>query len=251
MAEGQTYVWHSGTSYNGEANAEVIAQPNGTSKKFNFGPIPFPKLDPPLWDTVEVVFEFRDSLHSAAFLVSRARADHYSTYPRLGNDYYYHLPIAKATVGGIGRELFDNDSLLKTKTDSLEKLIAFVRNGFEYRTDLETCGIEHFSLSAEEVLAGRGADCEDKVALLWQLQKELIGLPMVVLEFETHVSLAIAAPYNEFYADPIEYEGEKFYIADPSIEKDSPESNLPMIGSWPFGLFGLPFDFGPSWAPGD
>lgn len=189
--------------------------------------------------------------HSTAFRVSRARADHYSTYPRLGNDHYYHLPITKETVGGIGRELFDNDSLLKTKTDSLEKLIAFVRNGFEYRTDLETCGIEHFSLSAEEVLAGRGADCEDKVALLWQLQKELIGLPMVVLEFETHVSLAIAAPYNEFYADPIEYKGEKFYVADPSIEKDSPESNLPMIGSWPFGLFGLPFDFGPSWAPGD
>ena len=89
----------------------------------------------------------------------------------------------------------------------------FTRNAFEYAPDTEIFGKEK-RLSPEETLLSKGSDCEDRAALLYYLIRELYNVPILVLSYPDHVSLAVKL--EKPIGKSILYNGERYSYCEPT-----------------------------------
>lgn len=92
----------------------------------------------------------------------------------------------------------------------------FTRYAFLYEKDSEIFGKEK-RLSPEETLLYKYSDCEDRAALFFYLVKEIYNLPMIVLVYPNHVTIAVqlAKPVGK----PIVYNGKKYSVCEPTPQK--------------------------------
>ena len=81
---------------------------------------------------------------------------------------------------------------------------------------------------ADEVFHYPYSDCEDRSALFFCLVKEIIDLPMIIVAFTDHLTIAVAL--EEEIGDAIRYEGKNYYICDPTGPVNSTD-----IGAFPSG----------------
>ena len=61
------------------------------------------------------------------------------------------------------------------------------------------------------------SDCEDRAALFFYLVKEIYNLPMIVLAFPEHVTVAVK--FDKPIGKPIIYNGEKYSVCEPTPQK--------------------------------
>ena len=73
-------------------------------------------------------------------------------------------------------------------------------------------------MSAEQSLLYDYSDCEDRSALFFYLVKEIYDLPMIVLTYPKHVTVAVNFG-KRLGKNPIEYKGGYYYVCEPSSQK--------------------------------
>ncbi len=155
------------------------------------------------------------------------------SHPILDETVYFEYPLSEA---------FQNDFISQMKViineksllDRISFLLAFTRSGFRYEKDEEAFG-ESRPLVAEAVFQYSYSDCEDRTALFFQLAKQLIGLPMIIIAFEDHVTVGIAIP--NFEGEHVLFEGKAYFICDPTGPNTSSE-----MGVFPYGYSDMPFE---------
>jgi hypothetical protein len=91
----------------------------------------------------------------------------------------------------------------------------FTRYAFLYENDQENFGKEK-RLAPEETLWQKYSDCDDRAALFFYLVREIYNLPMIVLLYPTHISIAVK--FNKPIGDAIVYKGQKYSICDPTAQ---------------------------------
>ena len=99
----------------------------------------------------------------------------------------------------------------------VDYLMRFTRYAFNYETDTEQFGKEK-RLSAEQTLLYNHSDCEDRSAFFFYLVKEIYDLPMIVLSYPKHVTVAVNFSHKPG-KDDIMYKGGYFAICEPSSQK--------------------------------
>jgi hypothetical protein len=92
----------------------------------------------------------------------------------------------------------------------------FTRYAFLFQPDTEHFGAEK-RLSPEQTLLYNGSDCEDRVALFFCLVKEIYNLPMIVLNYPSHVTIAVQ--FEKPIGKPIVYNGQKYSVCEPTPQK--------------------------------
>ncbi len=102
-----------------------------------------------------------------------------------------------------------------SETDSVNFLLAFVQKGFAYQTDQDQFGYEKYFF-VEEALHYPYSDCEDRSALFSWLVRELTGLKTVGLHYPGHMTTAVAVKSSLPNLNSIEWQGERYVIADPT-----------------------------------
>ncbi|MDT9136277.1 hypothetical protein RSW15_24395, partial [Escherichia coli] len=70
----------------------------------------------------------------------------------------------------------------------------------------------------EQTLLYDQSDCEDRAALFFYLVKEIYNLPMLVLSYPQHVTIAVQ--FDKPVGKTIEYNGRKYTICEPTPQKD-------------------------------
>jgi hypothetical protein len=100
--------------------------------------------------------------------------------------------------------------------NGIDYLMRFTRYAFIYEKDSEHFGKEK-RLSPEETLLYEQSDCEDRAALFFYLVKEIYDLPMIVLAYPTHVTVAVQ--FDKAVGHPIIYNGNKYYVCEPTPQK--------------------------------
>jgi hypothetical protein len=100
-----------------------------------------------------------------------------------------------------------------SERDALRLLLAFTRQAFSYQTDDTAYGFEK-PFFAEEVFLHPHSDCEDRVALFYNLVRELLGFPMLVLEMPDHLTLAVA--FEGGSGKYIRHRGKTYWVCDPT-----------------------------------
>lgn len=194
---------------------------NPAGRPFSFQLLELPELRPNLRER-RVRFFYEGHWQELTVTVDVNTAAYMEGYPIVEETKYLEVPFSKALSESLYPKL---RQMLKGKNEwqSAELIVAFTRSAFVYREDKEQFGCSK-PMIAEEVFVHPYSDCEDRVALFYQLARELMGLPMIVIAYADHLSIAVALP--EARGSSIRYEGKNYYICDPTGPAESQEVGL-------------------------
>ena len=91
-------------------------------------------------------------------------------------------------------------------------------------------------LSPEQTLIYEQSDCEDRAALFFYLVKEIYNLPMIVLNFPRHVTVAVK--FKKPVGKHIIYNGNIYTVCEPTPQQvDIPMGQLiPELENTPYEI---------------
>jgi len=157
-------------------------------------------------------FTYRDSLYRIPVEVDETIINMMGTYPLIAEAEYVKAPLSPTLEASLIPAL---RNLLRQKSsqEALQFLVSLTRNGFRYEDDQVFYGRSK-PMIPDEVIYYPVSDCEDRCALFFSLVQELLELPMLVLAYPDHLTVAVA--YPAVYGDPILYQGQRYYVCDPT-----------------------------------
>ena len=141
----------------------------------------------------------------------------FANYPVVDYAYYFSAPLSKETYSSLVPALKKNLKGMSTK-NGVDYLMRFTRYAFAFEPDSEIFGQEK-RLTPEQTLLYENSDCEDRVALFFYLVKEIYDLPMIVLSYPKHVTIAVK--FNKTVGKTISYNGNKYSVCEPTPQKQN------------------------------
>ncbi len=170
--------------------------------------------------TATVHFPYLDSVFQLNVQYDRTLVDVMEHYPLIAERKYLELPFSKILEASL-LPSFRRMTAGKTKRQALELLLAFTRSGFEYKEDKVFFGRSK-PMIPDEVFFYPYSDCEDRAALFFGMVKALLDLPMIVVAFPNHLTVAVQLN-EDLPGAVIQYEGKGYYICDPTGPVNSSE----------------------------
>lgn len=153
-------------------------------------------------------------------------------YPVTDYRHHFNIPLSRETQASLVSQLRRKLDRMDTP-QGIEYLLQFTRHAFPFATDTEVFGREK-RLSPEETLLYETSDCEDRAALFFYLVREIYDLPMVVLTFPNHVSVAVDLKQNR--GQVVRYEGREYTLCEPTPQRRDlkPGESLKGLHDGPF-----------------
>ena len=139
----------------------------------------------------------------------------FANYPVVDYAAYFNIPLSAETYGSLIPLLKKNTASMSVK-EGVNYLMHFTRYAFLFKPDAEVFGGEK-RLTPEQTLLYPESDCEDRAALFFCLVKELYNLPMLVLNYPQHVTIAVK--FDKPVGKPVLYKGEKYSVCEPTPQK--------------------------------
>lgn len=139
----------------------------------------------------------------------------FTNYPVVDYDLQFNMPLSRPTYESLIPTLKKQVQGLKQR-EGVEFLMRFTRYAFLFKPDGEVFGDEK-RLSPEQTLLSEFSDCEDRAALFFFLVKEVYNLPMLVLTYPEHVTVAVQ--FEKPYGKTVEHNGAKYSICEPSPQR--------------------------------
>jgi hypothetical protein len=140
----------------------------------------------------------------------------FTNYPVVDYESYFNIPLSSETYRSLIPTLRKNISGMSVK-NGVEYLMRFTRDAFGYLPDSMNFGKEK-RLSPEQTLLYGQSDCEDRAALFFCLVKEIYNLPMIVLAFPNHVTIAVN--FDKPVGKSIWYNGKEYSVCEPTPQKE-------------------------------
>ncbi len=193
-----------------------LAQPNGKSFTFSLEDLPNLKENK---HQKKFQFNWKGAPFEIVVQCDETLVDVLRKYPVIGETDYVKTPFSetlKASLLPQIRSIIAGKSIKET----LEILTTFTRSAFTYREDEAYFGRSK-PMIRDEVFFYPYSDCEDRSALFYGLVDELLGLPMIIVAFPDHLTVAVAL--DKPIGPSIQYKGKKFYICDPTGPSNSSE----------------------------
>ncbi|MEC8104974.1 MAG: hypothetical protein VX133_14675 [Pseudomonadota bacterium] len=136
-----------------------------------------------------------------------------NSMPQLNLPRYPILDLPASTRAELATQL---TPLLQGQSEevAVNRLLSFVQNAFDYQTDEQQFQTENY-LFPLETLHYAASDCEDRAALFALLVHDLLGLPVVLLDYPGHVAAAVAFT-GQVKGDSIVYTGRHYTVTDPT-----------------------------------
>lgn len=143
-------------------------------------------------------------------------------YPLVDEFWYMEAPLSPQLTKSLVPAL---RNMIKGKSiqSSLELLVAFTRSGFVYKEDHQAFG-KSKPMVADELFYYPFSDCEDRSALFFSLVKVLLDLPMIVIAYEDHLSIAVSFP--NVTGSAVNYKGRRYIFCDPTGPRSSSEIGI-------------------------
>ncbi len=186
-------------------------KPNPNGRSFQFRLQKLPQLHERL-QKKKVHFRYGTQAYEITIEVDNNIKRLLRDYPLVAESSYITVglsPTLKRTLLPKVKQLIAD----KTIAEGLQFIAAFTRTAFEYKEDNDYFGMSK-PMIADELFQYAYSDCEDRSALFYNLVKEIYNLPMLIVTFPDHLTIAVAFDCPE--GDAIRYHGKKYYICDPT-----------------------------------
>jgi len=198
-----------------EPNEVMVKIPEG-QHSFSYKVTRMPEFSDDEYDEKDIRFEYRKKSYLFRVKVNSQVQSLFANYPVVDYESYFNIPLSKETYNSLIPELKEKIKGMSQR-DGVDYLMRFTRNAFPYENDQDNFGKEK-RLSAEQTLLNRYSDCDDRAALFFCLVKEIYNLPMIVLAFPTHVTIAVN--FDKSVGTPILYKDKVYAVCEPTPQAE-------------------------------
>ncbi len=206
--------------------------PNPDGKIFSFDLRQLPKLKPTVkkrnlrfkWEGREYNLDIKFDLNLIKIM------EH---YPLFDEAKYIQTPLSELAASSLLPQL---KNIIKNKSEknALKIIASFTRSAFRYQDDQDYFG-RNKPMIGDELFHYPYSDCEDRSALFYYLVNELLRLPMIVIAYDDHLTIAVAT--TKPIGKPIRYKNRNYFICDPTGPHNSEK-----IGDAPIGYKNRSFE---------
>lgn len=187
----------------------------GAEKGFSYKITRLPEFSPGDYEDRKLQFNYKETDYQFKVKLNPQIKTIFANYPVVDYESYFNIPLSKETHASLIPVLKKTIKGMSTK-NGVDYLMRFTRYAFLFEKDSEVFGKEK-RLSPEQTLLYEQSDCEDRAALFFSLVKEIYNLPMIVLAYPDHVTIAVK--FNKPVGTPIIYNGMKYSVCEPTPQK--------------------------------
>ena len=187
-----------------------------TSKAFSYKVTQIPDFNPQDYIEKDLQFTYRHNNYQFKVKLNPQIKNMFTNYPVMDYASYFNIPLSRETYTSL-IPLLKKELKNKSVKKGVDFLMRFTRSAFVFEEDSLIFGKEK-RFSPEQTLLYEQSDCEDRSALFFYLIKEIYNLPVIVLSFEKHVTIAVnfkKLPVGK----PIIYNGSPYYVCEPTPQK--------------------------------
>lgn len=181
-------------------------------KSFSYRVTKMPDFDHEDYDEKDLEFNYDNKNYTFKVKVNPEIQNIFVNYPVVDYETYFNIPMSNRTYNSLIPELKKAIKDMSQKK-GVDYLMRFARDAFAYQNDQAHFGKEK-RLSPEQTLWYNNSDCDDRAALFFALVKEIYDLPMIVLLYPKHVTIAVQ--FEKSSGKPIVYKNKKYYICEPT-----------------------------------
>lgn len=163
----------------------------------------------------EIGFNYYQQQYHFTLKINPEIKNLFTNYPAADYSNQFTMPISKETYNSLIPQLKDAIRPM-TMVNGVDYLMRFTRYAFLFEKDTVIFGREK-RFSPEETLLYDQSDCEDRAALFFYLVKEIYDLPMIILSYPNHITVAIN--FDKPVGKPILYNGKPYYVCEPTPQK--------------------------------
>jgi hypothetical protein len=220
LKDGKQYVclnYHDYGNIDFEKNrfTEVSLQAPANVKPFSYKVTHLPDFNEADYTEKEVQFNYHHHQYQFHIRLNAQVKTIFTNYPVVDYELQCNMPLSRSTYQSLIPSLIKATNKLNIK-DGVDFLMRFTRYAFLFKPDGETFGGEK-RMSPEQTLLYESSDCEDRAALFFYLVKEIYNLPMLVLTYPNHVTVAVK--FEKPYGQTINYNGTKYSVCEPSPQR--------------------------------
>lgn len=195
---------------------EVAAMAPEATMPFSYRLTRLPSFSPADYQEKKLDFSYNDYNYTFRIKVNPEIRNIYNNYPVADYGLYFNVPLSTETYNTLIPQLRKNVQRMSVR-EGVDYLMRFTRYAFLYEPDVDNFGKEK-RLSPEQTLLYDHSDCEDRAALFYCLVKEIYHLPMIVVEFPKHVTIAVK--FDKPVGKPIMYNGNAYSICEPTPQHE-------------------------------
>ena len=162
-------------------------------------------------------FRYRFKSYNYNIAVNDNLQKFFENYPCVDFGSYFNIPLSAETYNSLILPIKKQVGKLP-QLEGINYLMNFTRHAFLYETDEVLFGKEK-RLPPEQTLFSDYSDCDDRVALLYYLVKEIYNLPIIAVVFQDHVTLAINL--KKPVGKGIFYKGKQYSFCDPTPQSEN------------------------------
>ena len=185
-------------------------------KPFSYKVTQMPNFTPNTYSEKNLSFIYKEKKYLFKVKLNDQVQQIFKNYPVVDFESYFNIPLSKETYSSLIPFLKLNIQNLSQK-EGIDYLMHFTRYAFLYESDQDNFGKEK-RMSPEQTLLFDYSDCDDRASLFFYLVKEIYNLPMIAVLYPTHITIAVQFEKPE--GKPIEFNGRKYSICDPTPQKD-------------------------------
>ncbi|WP_153796866.1 hypothetical protein [Foetidibacter luteolus] len=219
--DGKQYVCLNYHDYGNSVNlekasiTEVSLLQQNAVKSFSYKVSQMPELNPADYQERDLQFAINDNNYRFKIKLNPQVQTMFANYPVVDYASYFDLPLSRETYESLVPVLKKNMKGLNVK-NGIDYLMRFTRYAFLFEPDTQQFGKEK-RLTPEQTLLYGQSDCEDRAALFFYLVKEIYNLPMIVMAYPQHVTIAVK--FDKALGKPIIYNGERYTVCEPTPQK--------------------------------
>ncbi len=194
-----------------EPNEVTVRFPEG-KKAFSYKVTRMPEFTDADYAEKDIQFDYKNKSYLFKIMVNSQVQNLFANYPVVDYEAYFNIPLSKGTYNTLIPEL-KNSVKGMDQRKGVDYLMRFTRNAFAYENDQDNFGKEK-RLSPEQTLLTKYSDCDDRAALFFCLVKEIYNLPMIVLAYPHHVTIAVR--FDKPVGDAIHYKNNTYSVCEPT-----------------------------------
>jgi len=195
---------------------EIQLEKDGAIRKFSYRVTHIPDNNSGQLQQKEVNFIFKEQENRFTILINPTIQQMFVNYPVVNYEMYFNIPLSRSTYESLIPQLKQRVSGMSQR-NGVDFIMRFTRYAFLFESDSTLYGREK-RLSPEQTLMYQYSDCEDRAALFFFLIKEIYRLPMIVLCYPKHITVAVKL--DKPVGNPIIYNGEEYTIAEPTPQEE-------------------------------
>jgi hypothetical protein len=220
---------------------EIEVTVPGASRSFSYKVSNLPNFRPDNYLEKDLRFNYHDHTYFFKVKLNPEIQSLFINYPAVDYASHFNIPLSQQAYLSL-IPLLKKEVAKKTERQGIDFLMRFTRGAFVFEPDAAAFGAEK-RLSPEQTLLYDQSDCEDRAALLYYLVKEIYNLPMIVLVYPEHVTLAVAL--QKPVGTAIVFDGKKYTVCEPT-----PQKKELRLGEMLPQLKKIPYEVGYVYDPG-